>query len=529
MSIYFTPLMQSDDGKTHLPAPPGRAIDPALIPIDPGKYNLLEKREEGLCVAPANLVSGVTPNALEVAPDSALRVALGLVLDSSTNELAITKSDGTVLSAVKLPAQAGLPVVAELLPDFTPPQQDGVLTPLPEGTYLHLQFKLSDGSRKDLYMNVQQLVDVYKPGFAISIEDNTVAVIPADLLDAHERLISAKSGKLRSYPGLAFDGENETLQLTGVNNAVLAQVKVPFSIGKPLDIEYVRDLEIDGYPKADYLKFTYANLDGTEQVEYVAMGKLAQEPVPGAGIAIAIDKGTNTIAVAYDEGHGLGINRANELTIKPSEFVRENDKILFTKDGEVCANLDIKVDGDTITLTGQGGKLVGQAVIPVGGIPTVSEVLYGFTPPPGHGEDKTPEEGSYLHLHYDIPKEADVYVNISDITGKAGDGIGIDKGVISVRVAENGGLGFTIGGELTVDKSDLLSVAPENVLGVDAAGNLLLRLEDIIEPNGALVVRNGKLAIDEEKLTIKVSEDADNILSTGRDGRPYLPGNQGNL
>lgn len=531
-SIYFIPLMVSDDGKTRLPAPPGRKVDPVVIPVDPGKFNRLEIREDGLCVAPARLVSGVQPNALEVAPDSALRVTLGLELDSATNKLTLTGPNDTVLGEVKLPAQAGLPVMAELLPDFTPPAQDmdGVLTPLPEGTYLHLQFKLSDGSRKDLYMNVQQLVDVYQAGFGIEIADNTVSVKTADLLDPHEKLITVKSGKFRTAASLAFDGANETLQLLGINDTLIAEVRVPFSIGKPMDIEYVRDLELDGYPKADYLKFTYATVDGGEHIEYVAMGKLAQEPVPGEGIAVIIDKGTNKISVAYDAGHGLGVNRANELIIKPSEFVRENDKILFTKDGEICANLSAEIDGDVLRLTGQGGKLVAEVSIPVGGVPTVSEVLYGFTPPPGHGEDKTPEEGSYLHLHYDIPKETDVYVNISDITGKQGEGIGIDKGVISIRVAEKSALEFTTDKELTVRRKGLLSVDPANVLGVDSEGNLLLRLADLVEPDGPLIVNeNGKLALDMEQLKIGISSDADNILSVGSDGKPFFPGDLGNL
>lgn len=531
-SIYFIPLMVSDDGRTRLPAPPGRKVDPAVIPVDPGRVNLLEIREDGLCVAPDRLVSGVQPNALEVAPDSALRVTLGLELDSDTGKLALTGPDGAVLGEVKLPAQAGLPVMAELLPDYTPPAQDmdGVLTPLPEGTYLHLQFKLSDGSRKDLYMNVQQLVDVYRAGFGIEIADNTVSVKTADLLDSHEKLIAVKSGKLRTTASLAFDGASETLQLLGVNNALIAEAHVPFSIGRPLDIEYVRDLEIDGYPKADYLKFTYATVDGGEHIEYVAMGRLAQEPVPGEGIAVIIDKGTNRISVAYDAGHGLGVNRANELTIKPSEFVRENDRILFTKDGEICASLSAEIDGDVLRLTGQGGKLVAEVSIPVGGVPTVSEVLYGFTPPPGHGEDKTPEKGTYLHLHYDIPKETDVYVNISDITGKAGPGITIDNGVIGLNMSAASGLVLESDGSVAVNTGKLLAVDPSNVLDLDANGNLLLRLADIIEPNGLLMVNaNGKLDINLDKLAIGVSGDSGNILINGRDGRPYMPADLGNL
>lgn len=533
MRVFFVPLMLSDDGRSRLPAPPGRKIDPDYLPIDPAKFNRLEMREEGLCVAPVNLVSLVQPNALEVAPDSGLRVGLDLTLDDASNSLKLVKSDGTVLAAVKLPPQAGLPVQAEILTNFTPPAQDmdGVLTPLPEGTYLHLQFRLSDGERKDLYMNVQQLVDVYKPGFAIKIEDNIVAVEAKDLLDPHEKLILVKSGRLRTQPELAYDAESETLQILGVNKAVVAAVKLPMSAGTPTDIEYLRDLKVEGYPVSDYLRFTY-DVPGSDEkhYEYVEMGKLAQEPEAGDGISIDAVDGKTRINVAYDIGHGLGLNRAKELTIKPSEFVRENDNLIGEREGELYTQINLVIQNDQIILKGLNGKILATQTIPIGGIPTVSEILYGFTPPPGHGEEAVPETGTYLHLHYDVPREEDVYINVTDITGKAGDGITIQNGVISLDVAKAQEMLFPADDSSVVNTKGLISVEKGNIIGTDAQGRLLLRLADIIAPGGPLVVNDdGKLAIDLDKLKLGVSTDNDNILVNGRDGRPYLPGDQGNL
>lgn len=529
MSVYFMPVMFSDDGKTLVPVPPGRKLNPDIIPVDPGKYNLLEMRDGGLAIAPANLVSSVQPNALEIAPDSALRVAVELKFDAMSSELSLVNSRDEVVSTAQLPAQAGLPISAEILSDFTPPAQDmnGVLTPLPTGTYLHLQFKMSDGSRKDLYLNVEDLVDVYQAGFAIDVQNNIISVVVKELLNAHEKMLFIQSGTIRSQLGLAFDAPNEALQLTGVGNAVLAEAKIPFSIGRPANIEYIRDLERPGYPVADYLKFTYTALDGSETEQLVAMGKLAEAPEAGNGIGID----GRVINVLLDAGHGIGFNKAKELTLKPSELLREDEQVLSAADGEIFTTLGLKVQGAKLVLTGIGGKGIATAQIPVGGMPEFSEVLYGFTPPPQHGQEGEPKEGTYLHFHYDVPEEYDVYIDITDAVGYPGPGILIKRGVISLNIAEGKGLKINPATDaLEVDTENIVSVDPQNVLGQDNKGNLLLKLDDIIEPTGALFVNaNGKLDIDMSKIKAPVSEDKDNILQTGADGKPFMPGDLGTL
>lgn len=532
MDIYFTPLMVSDDNKTRLPAPPGRKIDPNLIPLTPGAFNKLERREDGLCVPVSELLSSVAPNALEIAPDSGLRVALGLKFEPMSSELSLVNSSGEKVATAQLPAQAGLPVTAEILSNFTPPAQDmnGVLTPLPTGTYLHLQFKMSDGSRKDLYLNVEDLVDVYQAGVGIDVQNNVISVQPDELLNPHEKMLFVQSGKFRTQVTLKFDAVNESLQLLGVGNDILTETSLPLALGRPTDIEYVRDLERPGYPVADYLKFTYASTteDGEPHVEYVAMGKLAQAPEAGDGIRL--DDG-RIINVVIDTGHGLGFNKAKELTIKPSELLREGEQVLSAADGELFTTLGLKIQGTKLVLTGIGGKGISTATIPVGGNPAFSEVLYGFTPPPQHGQEGEPKTGTYLHFHYDTPEEYDIYIDITDAVGYPGPGISIKKGVISLNIAEAKGLLVDPDtGAVGVDTTNIISVDPQNVLGRDENGKLLLKLSDIIEPNGALHVNsNGKLDIDMDKINAPVSADSDNALKLGSDKRPYLPGDPGTL
>lgn len=62
-------------------------------------------------------------------------------------------------------------------------------------------------------------------------------------------------------------------------------------------------------------------------------------------------------------------------------------------------------------------------------------------------------------------------------------------------------------------------------LYVDDAGKLVVKLD----PDGPLIVTERGLSIDMSRIATGVSDDEDNILSEGSDGKPYFPGDLGKL
>lgn len=199
MAVFVTPVVLANAGKKHAPALEGSKISPDFLPVSQTPGNVLAVKEDGLSVLPKAVASAQEGNALVVNVDNKLMVkaerlvserekvlgvaenklftTLSLVMDTETNMLSLVGKDAATVAQVKLPVVPGLPTVAEVLENFTPPAPEGAYEPdRPKGTYLHLQFKLSDGEKQDVFLNVTDLVDVYTGGVGIDITDNVVSL-----------------------------------------------------------------------------------------------------------------------------------------------------------------------------------------------------------------------------------------------------------------------------------------------------------------------------------------------------------------
>lgn len=239
-TVYRTPIVLSADGKNHVPAQSGEKLDPNSIPIDSSLGNLLKPGENGLTLSPDDLISKEPNNSLVVsssdgklkvdanklvAPnDPLLSVADNKIKSTLTVELTnagqlILKGvGGKTVGSVTLPVVPGLPTVAEFLTNYTPQNSAGVIGGGGNGNYLHLQFAMSNGTTKDLYINYTAMLsgggnssttnpsDLIVPGGGLVVDGNKLKVNCADLKTCINTTVS---GNFLSNGGLTTDANGK--------------------------------------------------------------------------------------------------------------------------------------------------------------------------------------------------------------------------------------------------------------------------------------------------------------------------------
>lgn len=302
MGKYLVPIALSTDGLKHEPAQEGSQLSPSAIPVSAGKENILAVKEDGLSVMPKSVVSAQDGNALVTNVDGKLLVqaaklvgerervlsvgdnklttTISLALDAATNELLLNGVDGALVAKVKLPVVPGLPTVAEVLEDFTPPPPEGAIEPdRSEGTYLHLRFKLSDGETRDVYLNVTDLVDVYTAGDGIDITDNVVS------------LKEVQGGGIEMTPdGIII--KIDDLVSTAPNNAVTVDAS-----GKLF--------ASSGFEAADLGDGLIVGPDGKLRIDLTALIDPASPLIVTPAGKLSIDPAKITCGVSADEGNIL--------------------------------------------------------------------------------------------------------------------------------------------------------------------------------------------------------------------------------
>lgn len=379
MSKFAVPVVLSEDSTLHEAIGEEQVIRLENIPVSTDKKNLLDKDEEGLLLTADGLVSKDENNPISVniddklyikvnelidPADKVLKVADNLMLtdialefDPAAGKLTLLGKGGMTVSELMLPVCPGLPTVVEILQNYTPPTPDGYEeNPYQEGTYLHMQFRLSNGNETDVYIDVAKLVDVYTAGRGISVEDNVISVKLKDgggLVYAHgttalmvdgaslvaedDPVLRADGGKIASQLGVAVDVENNTVQLIGQNGAVIGEAKLPAALGLPTSAEFVDNPA--GKPAGKYLKLTFTRSDGTTQDLYLDMSALVDVYTGGPGVditgntvSVKLAPGTaNPLAIAgasgqlylamprlvsADAGNGLRLGSDNKLYAK---------------------------------------------------------------------------------------------------------------------------------------------------------------------------------------------------------------------
>lgn len=238
-SVYRTPIVLSADGKSHVPGQAGNKLDPGSIPIDPSDDNLLRPGDGGLILTPGDLISKEPNNPLVastadgklkvdanklVAPndpllsvaDNKIKSTLTVEL-TSAGQLILKGTGGKAVGSVTLPVVPGLPTVAEFLTNFTPPSSAGVIGGGGKGNYLHLQFAMSNGTTKDLYINYTAMAgggdsttinpsDLIQAGGGLAIEGNKIKV---DCAGIKSCITSTVSGNFLANGGLTTDANGK--------------------------------------------------------------------------------------------------------------------------------------------------------------------------------------------------------------------------------------------------------------------------------------------------------------------------------
>lgn len=609
MSVFNVPLTVSPDGKSHAPMQTGAELDPQVIPISTDNSNVLQRKETGLLVKPAAMVSEVTPNALVSAPDKKLRVETGqlvaedekvisvsdnvlrtnlkLSFNKANNVLRLLGVNDQIVAKVELPEYPGLPVVAEILPGFTPPPPHGaVLNPNPEGTYLHLAFNMADGMLQNLYINVGDLVDVYTGSDTIDVTGNVISVIaaptlqatsaglgvnisalpapdapnalvvhngklrvsPARLIADNSKVLTANAWQLDAELGIAFDAQANALQLTGKDQAVLAQAVLPVYIKHIVGLEVLKDAEPDGRPLGTWLKLDFITSTGAEGTEYYDITPLTDVYSGGKGIDITdavvtaklrerggLSFAEDTGEMQVELGDVISTHTPNALTqhtadnllwVNAAKLVYGGDKVLSVAGNYVRSNLSMELDpvANELLLKGKNDQVVSRVSLPEHpGLPLDAEILHDFQPPaPANPTSPTYPRGTYMHLIFKKPdgSTSDLYINVSDLvdvyTGKEPIVVGANN-EISLRIAASGGLAVAADG-LYISLPRLISAEEGNALSTGTDGKLFVApidLPDLVSGADSNALR---IAKSDSKLYVDMVKPADLVSSASGNG-----------
>ena len=400
------------------------------------------------------------------------------------------------VSTTVIPTAPGLPVLAEILDGFTPPADD-IGNNRPTGTYLHLRFKLSGGAFKDIYYDVSKLVDVYKGGQGVVIENNTVSV----------KLSQATKA-------LGFDADGGL------------------------------------WVRAENL-ISKAGGNGLSAVD----GGLFAHALPDVGAGLALENGQLKVKLTDVPHPALVLGKDGGLVLKLNPLVSPNDgNKLVVMDGQLYVS---DSDMDTTYEAGDGLALDGTTfrlrLVPGTALAIAKDGRLTLKLAPmvstDTGNKLTVKDGKLFVDNADM-----------DTTYEAGEGLSLTETTFAVKLsADTHALAFSTRDKgLVVLAENLVSGAEGNALRIednhlyvpaaiskdtvaaplyiDSKGKLAINKNQLIDPNGPIVLdpKTGKLTIDTAKLEAMgvaggVSADEGNNLKAGSDGKPYYPSDLGNL
>lgn len=195
---------------------------------------------------------------------------LRLAYDATSRTISLLGKNDVPLgdATITLPEIPGIPTAAEFVDD-----------PLgyPAGRYLYLQFRLADGTPKDLYLNVSPLVDVFTGGDGIVVNGNVInvnyndtlriiegqlAVYVSRLIALDDSFLYVAKNRINAQIGLVLNGR--TLTLTGINDAPVMAVELPKDEGaRPIGSDWLKEYTPDGGgDTGTYLRLHYDDATG---------------------------------------------------------------------------------------------------------------------------------------------------------------------------------------------------------------------------------------------------------------------------
>ena len=373
MAVFVKPVVASET--QHSPIVDGAEISPSYIPLSDAKSNLLERDGTGLYVVASDLISSVennllyeeldgklavlrNPNLIEIAETDAvldydcngLRVGLFLryVPEESRLDL-LGKDKATILSSITLPVAIAGILVSEVVFNYQPPAPEGAVSnPNPVGTYIHIHAVMTDGSKRDMYLNVSGLDEP---------EVNVADLISTD----SKTLVVDDAGKLDTDFKLKFDEPSGNLSLVGSDGTVLQTVYIS---GASTFLE-ASDLVVnpEGQPEGTYIYLRFREASGDTNELYINVSGLVDKY--HAGKAIHID-GDNTISVKIAVGGGLKVGAAGNLRVDFDTLLsRDTDNLLsLGSDGrlklvaeKVLGAVGVSADAGNVLALGSDGKV----------------------------------------------------------------------------------------------------------------------------------------------------------------------------
>lgn len=283
--------------------------------------------------------------------DGKIVTHLRLAFDSDKRTITLLGKDDANLGEVNLPAAElpdipGLPINAEFVDT---PQG------MAPGKYLHLVFQLADKTLKDLYIDVTELVDVYSAGDGIRIEERVVSVdhdetlqvvrgalgvkVPQLVLEG-DKTLRVIGNKIETVVGLKYDAKTSALTMLGVDDAVVAEVKIPAGVGIPSSADFLLNYQPDGATKPGaYLRLHFDTAQGGTDL-FLNVDPLID--VYKAGDGIDISDNVVSVKLAEDTDNPLVFNKLGKLTLDKSSLVSKMpdnalsisdvDNKLFVKD-----------------------------------------------------------------------------------------------------------------------------------------------------------------------------------------------------
>lgn len=250
----------------------------------------------------------------------------------------------------------------------------------------------------------------------------------------------------------------------------------------------------------------------------------------GAFLAVA-----SLISAAVE--NALKLDVAGKLMVEPTGadvLLVPNDPLLSAAGKNIISTIGVDFDELTgkLSLTGTGGKLISQTLIPAS--VELLESAQLVENPIGQ------PAGTYIHWVFKLTddRKQDVFLNVNKLADvyTGGNGINVSStGEITPVLYPGGGLGVDATG-LYVATADLLSADPGNTIirgkdnklfstGQAYTGSTSVNvgadnaLSVILSPDGGLEAKADGLAVTPSNV---LSDDAGNALKTGADGKLYL-------
>ena len=148
-------------------------LAPALVSTDVN--NGLSVGSDGkLTVGNASALVKANDELLSVTDDGKLQANIDLAYDTASGKLDLIGQDGaTVVGTVTIPSSISMLENVALVVNPEDPESPGSnLT----GTYLDFDFRLADGSTKQILVNVTDLIDVYTAGDGVKVDGKVISL-----------------------------------------------------------------------------------------------------------------------------------------------------------------------------------------------------------------------------------------------------------------------------------------------------------------------------------------------------------------